>query len=182
MKPYSWVALIAHQWGPLFLIPASHKNSPGCRTTSGSYPPPSELQVPLTSAHNHPSWSSTSSLQKIHRSNQPSQESCALSPAEPQKKKTPWRAPAPCGARQPFCLTRDSTEKRSVSTTESQRVRKQHQRKIWLKGLNLIIEESQFIWLMLIYNLQFYWTVTLTIYWYICIFTHLQCLIYFGLT
>ena len=54
MKPYSWVALIAHQWGPLFLIPASHKSSPGCRTTSGSYPPPSELQVPLTSAHSPP--------------------------------------------------------------------------------------------------------------------------------
>ncbi len=45
---------IAHQWGPLFLIPASHKSSPGCRTTSGSYPPPSELQVPLTSAHSPP--------------------------------------------------------------------------------------------------------------------------------
>ena len=38
--------------GPL--IPASHKSSPGCRTTSGSYPPPSELQVPLTSAHSPP--------------------------------------------------------------------------------------------------------------------------------
>ena len=133
--------LATHKWAPSHF----YKSSPGWSPTSGSYPPPRELQVPLTLAHSSPPAPVLAPHSRRSRDPiQLHQESCALSPAEPQKKKTPWRAPAPCGARQPFCLTRDNTEKRSVSTTESQRVRKQHQRKIWLKGLNLIIEESQF--------------------------------------
>ena len=126
--PHSWAALIMvnRAWSHIHELPSLPTS--GAPSSSSQHPIKAAQVAGQPQVHIHPQASYKSPWLQLtitppdpvrahsRRSidpTQPSQESCALSPAEPQKKKTPWKSPEPCGARQPLVWLA-TTQKQSV--------------------------------------------------------------------
>ena len=99
--------------GPL--IPASHKSSPGCRTTSGSYPLPSELQVPLTSAHSPPDPVRAHSRRSIDPTS-PAKSPVPSPLQSHRRRRLLGRAPSPVEPDNPLSDSRQHRSRVCVST------------------------------------------------------------------